>query len=74
MDQQPLEYNKYCTITFGAFVWANNDNNQTNSNVSQKIDGICLQSLDRIQGVLEIFDLHSHRVITRRKIIEIQIP
>ena len=27
--QQPLEYNKQCTIPFGAFVQANNDNNTT---------------------------------------------
>ena len=38
------------------------------------IDVIYLQSLDKIQGGHAIFDLHSHRVIKRRKIIEITIP
>ena len=37
------------------------------------IDKIYLQSLDRIQGGHEIFDLHSHRVIKIRKMIEITI-
>ena len=37
------------------------------------MDGIYLRSLDKIQGGHEMFDLHSHRVNTRRKIIEIPI-
>ena len=31
-------------------------------------------SLDKIQGGSDIFDLHSHKIITRRKNIEIKIP
>ena len=38
------------------------------------IDEIYLQSLDRIQGGHDIFDLHSSRAIKRWKIIEILIP
>ena len=38
------------------------------------IDGICLQSLDRIQGGHEIFDLHGYRIMTGHKITEIPIP
>ena len=41
---------------------------------SRTIDGICLRSLDKILGEHEIFDLHSHKVITGRKSIEIPIP
>ena len=39
----------------------------------QKIYGIQLWSLEKIQGGHDIFDPHSHGVITRRKIIEIPI-
>ena len=45
--QQPWEYNKKITIPFGSFVQSKNDNNPTNSNVLQKIDGICIGSLDK---------------------------
>ena len=72
--QQILDYNKHCTIPFGAFVQANNENNTTDSNVLCTINGVYLGSLDKIQGVHEIFYLCSLRVITRRKIIEIKIP
>ena len=40
----------------------------------QTTDGIYLHSLDTIQCGHDIFDLQSHRVITRQKIIEIPIP
>ena len=61
MDKQPLEYNKHCTIPFGAFAQENNDNNPKKSRVLQTIDGIDLQTLDNIQGGHEIFHPHSHR-------------
>ena len=44
-----------------------------NSNVLRNINKIYLQSLDKIQGVHEVFDMHSHIVITRRKIYKIPI-
>ena len=65
MDKQALNYNKHSTIPFGAFVQANNDNNLKNSNVSQKIEGIYLKLLDKIQGGHEILYLQSHIFITR---------
>ena len=74
MDQKPLEYNKHSISTFGALVKENNDKNLTSSNIFRTFDIIYLQSLNKIQGGNEIFYLHSHRVITRRKIIEIKIP
>ena len=39
----------------------------------RKVDGIYQQSLGKIKGGHDIFDLHSHRVITRRNIIKIPI-
>ena len=63
MDQQTLDYNRHFKIPFGAFVQAKNANIV-----------IYLISLDKIQGGHEIFDLHSHRVITIWKIIEVTIP
>ena len=74
VDQKPLDYKKYFKIPFGSFVQVNNYNNPTNSNILRKIYGIYLQSLDKIQGGHEIFDLHSQRVITRWNIFEIKIP
>ena len=74
MDQKPLDYNIHCKITFESFFQENNDNNLTNSNASQKIDGIYQLSLEKILGRHDIFYRHSHRVIARRKIIEITIP
>ena len=74
MDQQPLNYNKHCMIPFGAFVQANYETNPTNPNFLRTIDGIYLQSFDKMQGGHDRFDLHSHRVITRRKNIETTIP
>ena len=44
-----------------------------NLNVLWTIDDIYIQSQDKIQGGLEIFDIHSHRGITRQKNIEITI-
>ena len=73
LDQQPLKYKTNFKIPFGKFIQGNNDNNPTSSNVSQTIDGIYLQSLDKIQVGNEIFDLHSHIVITRWKILENKI-
>ena len=72
MDQQNLYYNKHWTIPFRKCFQVNNENNPANSNVSRTIDGIYLQSLDTYTA--DIFDLHSHRAITRRKIIKIPIP
>ena len=73
-DEQTLDYNKRCRIPFGAFTQSSNENNPTSSNNLHTINGIHLRSLDTIQGGHEIFDIHSHRFITRRKIIEIPIP
>ena len=60
MDQQPFDYNIHFIITFGAFIQENNDNNPKKSNVLRTIDGIYLQSLDKIQGRHDIFDIHIH--------------
>ena len=71
MDQQPLDYNKHFTIPFVAFFQENNENNPKKYYVSRTIDGVYLQSLDKIQGGHDIFDLYTHRFITRQKLIEI---
>ena len=65
-----MDYNIYCTITFGESSQSNNDSNLTNSIILRKIDGIYLQSLGRIQDRREIY---IHSVITGRKIIDIKI-
>ena len=65
VDQKPLDYNKDCIILFGELFQLNNDSNLKNSNVSQKIEGIYLKLLDKIQGGHEILYLQSHIFITR---------
>ena len=73
VEQHHLDYNIQFTITFGSFVQANNNNNMTNLMFLQTVDDIYLRSLEKIQGKHEIFDIHSHRFIMRRKIIKVPI-
>jgi hypothetical protein len=49
-----LDYVKHCTVPFGAYVQANHDTNQTNSNSSQTIDAIYLRPVNNMQGGHEL--------------------
>jgi hypothetical protein len=46
----PLDYDKHCAVPFGAYVQANHETNQTNSNAVQTIDAIYLQPALNMQG------------------------
>jgi hypothetical protein len=59
-----LDYVKHCTVPFGAYVQANHETNQTNSNASRTIDAIYLRPVNSMQGAHELYDLNSGRVIT----------
>ncbi len=70
----PLDYNKHCTIPFGAYVQANHESDTTNDNTARTIDCIYLRPAQNVQGGHELMDLNSGRVITRGgKITEIPI-
>lgn len=74
MGKPPLDYNKHCSIPFGAYVQANNESTHTNDNTARTIDAIYLRPCKNQQGGHELMDLNSGRVITRGgKITEIPI-
>jgi hypothetical protein len=68
-----LDYVKHCTVPFGAYVQANYEMNQTNSNASQTIDAIYLRPVNSMQGGHELYDLNSGRVITRARVTQIPV-
>ena len=70
---QPLDYTKHCVVSFGAYVQANHETQQTNSNAPRTLDGIYLRPVLSIQGGHEIMDLHSGETITRARVTEIPV-
>jgi hypothetical protein len=68
-----VDYVKHCTVPFGAYVQANHETNQTNSNASQTIDAIYLRPVNSMQGGHELYDLNSGRVITRARVTQIPV-
>ena len=68
-----LDYNKHCTIPFGAYVQAKHESEPTNDNTARMIDCIYLCPCNNLQGGHELMDLNSGWVITRRKVTEIPI-
>jgi hypothetical protein len=68
-----LDYVKHCTVPIGAYVQANHETNQTNSNASQTIDAIYLRPVNSMQGGHELYDLNSGRVITRARVTQIPV-
>ena len=70
---QALDYTKHCVIPFGAYVQANHETLQTNSNAPRTLDGIYLRPVLSIQGGHEIMDLNSGETITRARATEIPV-
>jgi hypothetical protein len=68
-----LDYNKHCTVPFGAYVQANHEMNQTNSNAARTIDAIYLHPAINMQGGHELYDFNSNRVITRARVTQIPV-
>jgi hypothetical protein len=66
-----LDYDKHCTVPFGAYVQANHETNQTNSNAARTIDAIYLRPAINMQGGHELYDLNSNRVITQARVTQI---
>ena len=73
LTQTDLDYNKDCTIPFGAFVQANHETNQTNSNAPRTLDAIYLRPTANQQGGHEIMDLNSGRMITRSVVRQLPV-
>ena len=70
---QALDCTKCCVIPFGAYVQANHETLQTNSNAPRTLDGIYLRPVLSIQGGHEIMDLNSGETITRARATEIPV-
>jgi hypothetical protein len=68
-----LDYDKHCTVPFGAYVQANHETNQTNSNAARTIGAIYLRPAINMQGGHELYDLNSNRVITRARVTQIPV-
>jgi hypothetical protein len=50
----PLDYDKHCVVPFGAYVQANHETNQTNSNAARTIDAIYPRPALNMQGGHEL--------------------
>jgi hypothetical protein len=68
-----LNYEKHCAVPFGAYVQANHETNQTNSNAARTIDAIYLRPAIGMQGGHELYDLNSNRVIMWAQVTQIPV-
>jgi hypothetical protein len=68
-----LDYEKHGAVPFGAYVQANHETNQTNSNAARTFDAIYLRPALNMQGGHKLYDLNSGRVITRARVAQIPI-
>ena len=59
VGQTNLEYEKHCSVLFGAYVQASHDTNPTNTNEQRTVDAIYLRPYKNIQGGHEVMDLHT---------------
>ena len=73
LNQSNLDYNKHCTVPFGAYVQANHETTKTNSNVNRTLDAIYLRPAQNQQGGHELMDLNSGKLITRNIVHEIPV-
>jgi hypothetical protein len=68
-----LDYDKHYTVPFGAYVQANHETNQRNSNAARTLDAIYLRPAINMQGGHELYDLNSNRVIIRARVTQIPV-
>ena len=73
MMGQPIDYNRHCKMTFGSYCQASQQNTPTNTINPQTVEGIHLRALENIQGVYELMNLLTGKIITRHKVAEIPI-
>ena len=68
MNQTSLDYEKHCTVPFGAYVQANHETNTTNSQIQRTLDAIYLRPNNNQQGGHELMELNSGKLITRKRV------
>ena len=73
LTNNALDYNKHCSIPFGTYVQAHNENNPTNTMAARALDCIYLRPIYNQQGGHELLDLTTKRVITRKKVTTIPL-
>jgi hypothetical protein len=73
LNQSNLDYNKHCTVSFGAFVQANHATTKTSLNVIRTFDAIYLRPSQNQQGGHKQMDLNSGKVVTRNIVNEIPV-
>ena len=73
VTRRPLDYDKHLQVPFGAYVQANNEPNPTNTNAPHMIDAIYLRPTPNKQGGHELMDLHTGKLITRNRVIELPV-
>ena len=73
LGQEPLNYKKHCVIPFGAYVQANHETEQTNSNAARRLDAIYLRPNNNRQGGHQLMDLNTGQLITRSRATEIPV-
>jgi hypothetical protein len=69
----PLDYDKHCAVPFGAYVQANHETIQTNSNAARTIYAIYLRPAVNMQGGQELYDLNLNQVITQARVSQIPV-
>ena len=73
LHQMSLDFNKHCTVPFGAYVQANHESTRTSSNTTRMLDAIYLRPAQTQQGGHELMDLNSGQLITRNIVHEIPV-
>ncbi len=68
MTQRHIDYNKHCTIPFGAYVQAYNQNDPTNTNAPRTLDAIYLRPMMNKQGGHELMHLQTGKLIKRHSV------
>jgi hypothetical protein len=60
LHQENIDYNKHCSIPFGTYVQASQQNNPTNTQKPRSLDCIYLCYLSNQQGGHEVFHLQTN--------------
>ena len=74
LHQRKLEFDKHCAIPQFAYVQAHEEPTHTNGMAARSLDCLYLRPTTNIQGGHELFNLQTHRVITRRSVTVIPMP
>jgi Reverse transcriptase (RNA-dependent DNA polymerase) len=73
MHQKNLDYEKHCSIPFGAYVQAHTEPDPTNSQHPRTLDCIYLRYVDNNQGGHHLLDIRTGRTIKRRNVTIVPI-